>query len=785
MCEGENASIACAAGGNEIGLRGLDRRCIMSSPFAQADALRRGAKFLFCCIAALLLSVGPGLAAEASHGAPAEVIFLGQLVMLMLVGRLLGEAMTRIGQPSVMGMLLAGMLLGPSVLGALWPDLQQAIFPATPAQKAMLDGIAQFGILLLLLLTGMEIDLRLVRSIGKAALTVSASGVLVPFACGFALGQFMPAALLPHPGQRFVTSLFLGTALSISSIKIVAAIVREMGFSRRNLGQIIVASAICEDSIGWVIIAITFSLAEAGAVDAFSLGKAVLGTALFLIVSFTAGRRLVFLAIRWANDNFETDFPVITTILVIMGISALITHFLGVHTVLGAFVAGVLVGESPILSQHIDDQLRGLIVAFFMPVIFGISGLSADLTVLKDPHLAVLAVAVIAIASFGKFAGAFIGGKLGGLKRSEALALGCAMNARGSTEVIVATIGLSMGALSQNLFTIIVLMAIVTTLAMPPMLRWSLARLPLSKSERERLEREEFDARGFVANIERLLLAVDESENGKFTARIAGLIAGTRHLVATVLPLEKAADKGGQQPEAERKLESAEVLKAAAESARSDDQDAFLTSAVEVSVRKAETSPREAVKTESSKGYDLLFVGIENTRTKAGLFHQDVAALAADFEGALAIAVQGKGDGEASQRIASILVPVNGSDVSARGAELAMVVAQACRAPVTALYVTNRTAKSARGPRPARLREQASAITEELDRMARRYDVQLQTEIRRDVMPDEAILAQAQRAKYDLLVMGVSRRPGQKLFLGETAAAVLKHAPGALLFLAT
>ena len=434
------------------------------------------------------------------------------------------------------------------------------------------------------------------------------------------------------------------------------------------------------------------------------------------------------------------------------------------------------------LSRHIDVQLRGLIVAFFMPVFFGISGLSADITVLKDPHLAMLAMAVIALASFGKFAGAFIGGKLGGLKRSEALALGCAMNARGSTEVIVATIGLSMGALSQNLFTIIVVMAIVTTLAMPPMLRWSLARLPLSKSERERLEREEFDARGFVANIERLLLAVDESENGKLTARIAGLIAGTRHLVATVLPLEKTADKRGQQPEAERKPESAEVLKAAAESVRSDDQDAFLTSPLEISVRKAEASPKQAVKTESSKGYDLLFVGIENTRTKAGLFHQDVADLASDFEGALAIAIQGKVD--ASQRIASILVPVNGTDVSARGAELAMVIAQACRAPVTALYVTNRTAKSARRPRPARLREQVSAITEELDRMARRYDVQLQTEICRDVMPDEAILAQAQRTKYDLLVMGVSRRPGQKLFLGETAAAVLKHAPGPLLFLA-
>jgi Kef-type K+ transport system membrane component KefB/nucleotide-binding universal stress UspA family protein len=698
----------------------------MSQLISQNAALRRASVFLICCIGALALSAGASVAGPAFPGHSADVIFLGELVLLMLAGRLLGEAMTRVGQPSVMGMLLAGILLGPSFLGAFWPDLQQALFPKSEAQKAMLDGVAQFGILLLLLLTGMEIDLRLVRSVGRAALAVSASGVLVPFACGFALGQFVPAALLPHPDQRLVTSLFLGTALSISSIKIVAAIVREMGFSRRNLGQIIVASAICEDSIGWIIIAITFSLAEAGAVDVISVGKAVLGTLLFLVLSFTVGRRLVFLAIRWANDNFQSEFPVITTILVIMGISALITHFLGVHTVLGAFVAGVLVGESPILSRHIDDQLRGLIVAFFMPVFFGISGLSADLTVLRHADLAVLTAIVIAIASFGKFAGAFIGGKLGGLTRAEALALGCGMNARGSTEVIVASIGLSMGALSQNLFTIIVVMAIITTLGMPPMLRWSLARLPLSESERERLDREEFDARGFVANIERLLLAVDESENGKFTARIAGLIAGKRHLVATVLPLEDTgADQGGGKPESETTPASAEILRTAAESVQSADGNRLLSSSVEISVRRPGASAKEAVKTESEKGYDLLFAGIEQARTRTGGFHQDMAELVSSFEGALAIVVQGTKQVESPGAIDSILTPVNGTDVSVRGAELAMALAEACHAAVTALYVTNKTPRPARRPRRARLRAEVSAIAAELDRMARRYDVTL------------------------------------------------------------
>src|SRR6266700_5544441 len=561
-------------------------------------------------LAILALSTAPSLAAEKSDAS--EVVFLAQLITLMLVGRLLGEIMNRIGQPSVMGMLLGGIVLGPSVLGALWPDLQHAIFPSAPEQKAMLDGVAQFGILLLLLLTGMETDLKLVRTVGKAALSISLTGVAVPFICGFALGQLMPEWLLPHPDQRLLTSLFLGTALSISSIKIVAAVVREMGFTRRKLGLIIVASAICEDSIGWVIIAITLGLAQAGAIDLMSTAKSVLGTAVFLVASFTFGRRIVYFLIRWTNDNFESDFPVITMILVIMGIMALTTHFIGVHTVLGAFVAGVLVGESPILSKHIDEQLRGLIVAFFMPVFFGIAGLTADLTVLKDATLLLMTLGLIAIASFGKFAGAFIGGEFGGLTRREAFALACGMNARGSTEVIVAAIGLSMGALTQNLFTMIVTMAFITTMGMPPMLRWSLSRVPLGKAEKERLEREELEAEGFVSNLERLLLVVDDSPNGKLTSHIAGLIASPGGLPTTVLPKGPPKIDGKEKSKPPADAAAEQTLKAAAEDVKKREPDDG-TPSVPVTVRKAADTPiEETITSEAKKGYDLLFIGLRS-----------------------------------------------------------------------------------------------------------------------------------------------------------------------------
>jgi Kef-type K+ transport system membrane component KefB/nucleotide-binding universal stress UspA family protein len=754
-------------------------------------------------LAICALLSGPALAAEGERK-PSEAIFLLTLVVLMAAGRLIGEAMQRIGQPAVMGQLLAGLLLGPSVFGLLWPDAQHALFPSSPEQKAMVDGISQFGILLLLLLTGMETDLKLVRKVGHAAISISVAGVAVPFCCGVALGELLPEQLLPDAGQRLVTSLFLGTALSISSIKIVAAIVREMNFTRRDLGQVIVSSAIVEDTIGWIIIAITFSLAQSGGIDFASVAKSVIGTALFLGLSLTVGRRAVALAIRWANDSLASEFAVITTILVIMGAMALITHAIGVHTVLGAFVAGVLIGESPILTRHIDEQLRGMIMAFFMPVFFGLAGLSADLTILADRNLLLLALGLIAIASFGKFAGAFVGGKIGGLTFREALALACGMNARGSTEVIVATIGLSMGALNETLFTMIVAMAITTTMAMPPMLRWALARVPLRKAEKERLEREEMEAKGFVPNLERLLLAVDHSANGQFASRLGGLLAGNRGIPITVLPLTaKAAKDSGRNgngksadapadDEAEATIAkkgeatSAKSVKAAAEDTKRKQPKEDKPDSVDVTVRIPDAPTPEAVAREAEKGYDVLFVGIDNMRGRDAGFTRAIDRIADAFEGSLAV-VEAKGEhgDNPEQSPLNILVPVNGTDVSRRAAEVAIEMARAAQAPVTALYVSGSKGTRGGGRAGARPRRHEKAILDDVSELAGKYKQEIETAIRADIAPDRAVVAEARKNGHNLIVMGVSRRPGDRLYFGETAAGVFRDASISLMFVAS
>ncbi|HSZ11443.1 MAG TPA: cation:proton antiporter, partial [Rhizomicrobium sp.] len=650
-------------------------------------------------VAAVFCAGSPVFAATASASGTREGIFIAEIMILLFVGRGLGEVMQRFGQPAITGQLIAGILLGPSFFGAFWPEAQKFIFPSTPDQKSMIDAVSQLGILLLLLLTGMETDLKLVRRVGAASAIISATGILVPFACGFALGEFLPASILPHT-SRLVPALFLGTALSISSVKIVAMVVREMNFMRRDLGQVIVASAIIEDTIGWVIIAVTLGIATSGAVDLLSLAKTLIGIAIFMGLSFTVGRRVVFFLIRWANDNFKSEFPVITMILIIMGTMAEMTQLLGVHTVLGAFVSGILIGESPILTQHIEDQLRGIVLALFMPVFFGLAGLSADLTILKNVNLLMLTCGLIAIASVGKFAGAFLGGKIGGLSRKQAMAVGAAMNARGSTEVIVATIGLSMGALTQNLFTMIVTMAIITTTAMPPMLRRALSRLPMDKSEKERIEREELDSRGFVRKIERLLLAVDDSAVGKFTARLAGLIAGARGVPTTIVhfkdeTLQPEAEGPGKEVKEGAKKSAGAVMK---DDAEPDPDKVHLTTRV--------TSDAEAVKEEARKGFDLMMIGMEDGRGEDDTLSPKLTRITEGFDGALGIVIAR--DGEALPALTSrsrILVPINGTAPSRRAAEVALAIARSTNASVTALYVSGSATNMRK--RATRLSEEA------------------------------------------------------------------------------
>jgi Kef-type K+ transport system membrane component KefB/nucleotide-binding universal stress UspA family protein len=729
------------------------------------------------------------LFAASGGGDHAVTIFIVEVALMLLVGRLLGELMQRLGQPAVMGQLIAGVVLGPSVLGALSPSLQHAIFPNNAEQKSMIDALSQFGVLMLLLLTGMETDLALVQRMKRTAFFTSISGIILPFACGFTLGEYLPDAMLPDPAKRLATALFLATALSISSVKIVAMVIMEVGFLRRTVGQIILASAILDDTIGWIIIAIIGGIAGQGAVNIKGVGMSALGTAAFLVFSFTLGRRWVAYLIRWTNDNLTIDFAVITAILVLMCAASLLTDLIGVHTVLGAFVVGILVGQSPILTGHIEEQLRGLIVALFMPVFFTTAGLSIDLSVLRSLSFLELAAGLIVIASFGKVVGCYVGGRLGGLGSKESTALAIGMNARGSTEVIVATVGLSMGVLTRDIFTLIVVMAITTTMVTPPLLRWALSRIPPTGEEKERLEREEAEAKDFVPSVERLLIGVDKGANGELASRLAGYFVGTRKVLATVVQLGTNGHRR-RAPLGIHDTDTGEIVKASAEyAARQVEEDTGESAASASSLLTGqktaeEDEPVEAILGEAKKGFDMLFLGVEHAlEDGAGTFSARVAKILQGFDGVTGVVIaRGDYPRAADDAKFDILVPTSGTDYSRRGAEVAVAIAKACKCGVTAMHVTRPADESALLRHTPRYGSD-QALLEDIRALGEREGVKVKAVALSRISKERAILRRVKRRRHNLVVLGVKARPatGDRLFMGQSTAALVEQLPCSIL----
>ena len=687
-------------------------------------------------------------------------IFAAELILLLFFGRLIGELMTRVGQPAIFGQLLAGVLLGPSVFGLILPELRYMVFPDTPAVKSMIDAVSQIGILLLLLLTGMETNLALVNRRRRAVVSTSLSGIVVPFACGVALAYALPVELLPSPTGRLVTALFLGTALSISSVKIVGMVLLETGALRRDVGQLILATAILDDTLAWIIIAVISGIAAHDTVDLQHVGLSIGLTALFLAASVSFGRRLVARIILWCNDNLGTEVPVISAILLIMLTMALTTELIGVHTALGAFIAGILIGQSPILTEHIEGQLRGFIMAFFAPVFFAVAGLGMDLRTLFDPTLALFTLAIIVIASLGKFVGAFIGGRLGGMSWLESLTLATGLNARGSTEVIVASVGLSMGALTQPLYTMIVAMAVVTTMAMPPSLRWMMARLPLGDDELQRLDKEDAEQSESVPHMERALIYLDDSANGVVMASLAGLFVARQSVLTTVL---EAPAQGGAVGQGVRRLT------AAAKTALRSPPERPLQQLVQARTAEAD----DALEKEAVKGYNIAFVGVDQPISLTEpRFEERLERLVSTFEGPVAMLVNGEALGPSAGSPRDILVPATGDPESRLATEIALVVAAASRGSLTVFHVFDPQEDTLmlRG----RARRFGMSVLVDAHRLGKRSGVPVKGLTATNTQPEAEIRRAVARGGHDLLVMGTSLRRGGAKFLGPRALALVR-----------
>jgi nucleotide-binding universal stress UspA family protein len=331
------------------------------------------------------------------------------------------------------------------------------------------------------------------------------------------------------------------------------------------------------------------------------------------------------------------------------------------------------------------------------------------------------------------------------------------------------------------MFSMIVTMAILTTMAMPPMVRAALSRLPLKREEQERLEREEFEEEGFVANLERLLLAVDESPNAKFASHIAGLLAGWRGLPITVVHVDPAARVKNPKDRDKQSLEAI-VKNAATAIAEAGEENSGM---IDVTSRAPTEEPAEAIAEEAEKGFDLLVVGMDKTLAAGDRFDRKIEEIAGSFTGPMAIvAAKGAHLEQPAANGLRILVPVSGSAVSRRGAEIAIALAHVSPDPLRLVYVSTTRDKGARRSRASLSLAREEAILKETASAAARYNVEVTTALRAHTAPEQAILQEIQSADADLVVLGVDRIQSKALDFGSVAQAVLSKSKASVLLIA-
>jgi Kef-type K+ transport system membrane component KefB len=412
------------------------------------------------------------------------LVFLVQVGLLLLLATVLGRLAAKLSLPAVVGELLAGVVVGPSLLGHIVPDIQHWLFPAQAEQAHLLDVVGQIGVLLLVGITGAHLDLNMVRRRGATAVKISLAGLLIPLALGIGVAFLLPANMMAGSTTRPTFAVFLGVAMCVSAIPVIAKTLADMNLTHRDIGQLTLTAGMVDDAVGWFLLSVVSAMA-AGGVHGWKVALSVGYLISFVVLAALVGRPLVRWAFRLARRSSDSGPSVVTAVVAIIA-GAAITQSLGLEAVFGAFVAGVLVGAPGVGEPARLASMRTIVMWVFAPIFLATAGLRMDLTALAIPSVALAAVVVLALAIIGKFAGAYIGARASRLTRREGLALGAGMNARGVVEVVVALVGLRLGVISSATYTVIVLVAIVTSVMAPPLLRRAMAGVDASAEERLR-----------------------------------------------------------------------------------------------------------------------------------------------------------------------------------------------------------------------------------------------------------------------------------------------------------
>ncbi|HUT33539.1 MAG TPA: cation:proton antiporter [Planctomycetota bacterium] len=399
-------------------------------------------------------------------------MFLLQVLLVLGLARGLGCLFERIGQPALVGELLTGVVLGPTLLGRVAPAVHAWLFPAGDVvQAAMLGTFAWVGLLLLLLSAGTEVDVTVAWRQRGHVVGIAAAGLTVPLAlsCGAAL--LLPDRYLADPSQRVVFALFVATALTIAALPMTVRALYDLDLLKSDLGLLVMASLVIHEVVGWAVFTLILSSATQARLDVTHVAVVVGGTVAFTAACMTLGRPLVARGIAWVQKGRPADTGLVLTLVCCVGLLAgFITHSMGIHALLGLFLAGVMAGGAPALSERTRHAINQMVYAVFVPVFFASLGLQVDFVANFDPFLALL-FATLGIG--GKFLGAWTGARLAGVSRWERRFIAIAHTPGGSMEMVVALVALQEKLITVPVFVAIVFAALVSSIVLGPWLAWT------------------------------------------------------------------------------------------------------------------------------------------------------------------------------------------------------------------------------------------------------------------------------------------------------------------------
>ena len=409
------------------------------------------------------------VASVRTHAASDIGMLLIQLVVILLVVRVVGWLFARLHQPTVIGEILAGILLGPSLLGAVWPEAMETLFPAHSLGN--LELLSQFGLILFMFTIGMELRMKDLKGQAQQAFIISQSGIIFPFILGIVLtyGLYSRPELLSEGSSFLSLSLFVGISLSITAFPVLARIIQERSLSHSHLGRLALSTAAMGDIVAWLMLAAIMAVSQGGSFTSALYNMLFL--ALYLAVIFGILRPLFGLLGRRVRHREVLSKSLMGLIFILLMASAYFTEIMSMHALFGAFMLGLVMPENLDFRVIVKEKVEDVALLLFLPLFFVSSGLRTELGLVNTPQLWGLFLICTLVAVVGKMGGTYLAARSCGIQRRESLYLGAYMNTRGLMELVVLRIGLDLGVLSPVLFTILVMMTLVTTIMTAPTLQ--------------------------------------------------------------------------------------------------------------------------------------------------------------------------------------------------------------------------------------------------------------------------------------------------------------------------